>query len=439
MFQSDPQRFCSAMNDQGIFCGRMIGDMLIHCVVLFDSRIDENRMKRAVRLTLDAEPILGCRFVTDWWRMYWERRTDLDHIELFRLTAAEDVEKEVIRFLTTPAHPCEDAQVQVLLIRSEKDTLCIKINHVAADAGAVKDYAYLLASAYQKLGDNPGYTPETNRNGIRSMRQISRQFGFSDKFRIVRRGFRDLKNIFLPRMNCFFPLTKGRTSGRTFLIRRIDAGQFRSIRDYAREHGATINDVIVTAIYRALFKLIGPDPGIPLRLVTTADLRRYLPTKRAGAVCNLSGLVYLNMTRKPGAAFNVTLSEIRDRMNFVKGDFIGLGQHPLFVIPSKILPAEWNRLLGNRMFRQSLSIGKNITHAFTNMGIIDTERLAFGDTKVSNAFLTAPVVFSPFFLIGLSGFGESLTMSAGFCDIAINKPVVEHILSLIESELQQIR
>ncbi|QTA92254.1 phthiocerol/phthiodiolone dimycocerosyl transferase family protein [Desulfonema magnum] len=439
MFQSDPRRFASTMNDQGIFCGRVIGDMLIHCVVSFDNGIDENRMKKAVRLSLDAEPILGCRCVTGWWRMYWERRTDLDNIGLFRFAAAEDTEKEVIRFLTAPADPCEDPQIQLLLIRSERDTLCIKVNHVAADAGAVKAYAYLLASVYQKLGDNPGYTPEINLSGTRSMRQISSRFGFSDKFRMLRRGLRDLKNIFLPRMNYSFSLTKGSVSDRTFLLRRIQSEQFRRLRDYGRQHGATINDLLLTAIYRAFFELIRPEPGIPLRLVTTADLRRYLPTKKAGAVCNLSGLVYLNMTRKSGSAFNDTLSEIRDRMNFIKKDFIGLGQPPLFVIPSKILPAAWNQWLGNRMFRQSLSIGKNITHAFTNMGIIDTEQLVFGSVKVSDAFLTAPVVFSPFFLIGLSGFGESLTMSAGFCDTAVNKPVVEHLLSLIENELQQIR
>lgn len=47
-------------------------------VVTFDGHVDANRMVRAVRLTLDAEPILGCGFVERPRRLCWERRDDLD-------------------------------------------------------------------------------------------------------------------------------------------------------------------------------------------------------------------------------------------------------------------------------------------------------------------------------------------------------------------------
>ncbi len=67
------RRFRAVMSDKGIFCGRYISDMLIHCIISFDSLIDENRMAQAVKLAFESEPVLGSRFVVDSCRMYWER------------------------------------------------------------------------------------------------------------------------------------------------------------------------------------------------------------------------------------------------------------------------------------------------------------------------------------------------------------------------------
>ncbi|MDM8522596.1 hypothetical protein QUF80_04420 [Desulfococcaceae bacterium HSG8] len=433
--QSPPQRFRLPMNDEGIFSGCEISDMLIHCVISFDKRIDENRMSEAVRLTLDAEPVLGCRLGANWWRMYWERRTDLDSLELFKITVSEDVEEEVIRFLSVPADPRKDPQVGVLLIRSETDTLCIKVNHTVSDAGGVKTYAYLLASVYRNLADNPGYKPEINLNGSRSMRQVSRQFGIMDKLRIIRRTFRDLKINVFPRRYCSFLLNKGDMSDRAFVILRIGPDLFRAVKSYGRRRGATINDIILTAIFRGFADLINPPSEVPLRLVTTVDFRRFLRTGRSGAICNLSGILYLKTEHKAEAEFDDTLLQVRDQMNFIKGDFIGLGNHPYFVIPSLISPAFFNLWLGKKMADALFRNLHNIPPGFTNMGAIDAEQLVFGDAEVTDAFLTAPVIFTPFFLIGLSGFGESITISAGFSGASVNRPVVEGVLGRIKREL----
>jgi len=433
--RSRPRRFRVPMNDKGVFSGLAMCDMLIHCVISFDGRIDESRMAKAVRLTMDAEPVLGCRLVTDWWRISWERRTDLDSLELFQMTVSGNVEQDITRFLTVPADPRKDPQVQILLIRSKTDTLCIKTSHVVADAGGVKTYAYLLASVYRQLAGNPEYRPEINLNGSRSMRQVSRQFGIMDKLRIIRRTFRDFRLNVFPERYCNFLLNKAERSDRTFATLRIDTDLFRAIRSYGRVRGATINDVMLAAIFRGFSDIISPLPEKPLRLVTTVDFRRFLRTGKSGAICNLSGIFYLKMYPNPGSGFDDTLLRIRGQMNFVKGDFIGLGTHPYFVLPSVISPDALNQWLGRRMIDVMFCNPHKIPPGLTNMGIIDTEQIVFDGPGVRDAFLTAPAFFSPLFLIGLSGFAESLTMTAGFCGTALNKPVVEGVLNRIKREL----
>ncbi len=428
------------MNDQGLFGGGMVGDMQIHCVISFAShQIDKQRMAKAVGLTLAAEPVLGCRFAVSRWRMLWESRTDWHDAELFRcmLTPSENTEAEMLRFLSEPSDPCKDPLVRVLLLRSDTDSLCIKLSHVAADAAGVKDYAYLLASVYRKLADNPEYRPIPHLNGSRSMRQISRQFGFLKKLAILRRTFTELKQSVFPRKYCNFPLIKGDPADRSFVIRRISPPLFRKIKMSGSRHGATVNDVLLTALCRSFFDLIQPAPDVPLRLITTADLRRYLPSGKAEAVCNLSGVFHLTIKQKPEAAFKDTLLEIHEQMRFIKNDFIGLGNHPIFVLPSLVFPASLNLRIGKWMAEKVSDTRNHTPPGFTNMGAINAKQLVFGDAEVTDAFLTAPVMFSPLLLIGLSGFGESLTMSVGFSNAAVNKSLVERILNRIENELQQ--
>ena len=55
--------------------------------------------------------------------------------------------------------PCRDPLVQVRIIRSETDTLCIKTDHMTTDAFSLKQCAYRLASIYRKLAHDPQYVP----------------------------------------------------------------------------------------------------------------------------------------------------------------------------------------------------------------------------------------------------------------------------------------
>ena len=413
---------------------RKFFDGQLHCIVSFDGRVDARRLARAVRLTLDAEPVLGCRFVNRWWRPYWERRSDLNNIELFRLIETAELEKELLQFMVTPTNLSEHPLVRCRVFRAQADTLCIKIDHLAGDAGGAKEYAYLLASVYRELADNPNYIPKPNLNGRRSMQQLSERFGSADKLRIIRRSFRDQKSLYSPRAHWVFPSTMAAPSAPTYVTRHIGHDQFRAMRQLGKEYRATINDIILTAIFRALFEIIQPNPGIPLRLTNTVDLRRYLPSRRAEAICNLSSFSYPNIGPELGATFEETLVRVRDDMNARKADFFGLGDLPLGVAIFKGLPFAWARALFRRAWGQMIKTGI-LPPDFTNMGSIDPEQLDFGLTKMNDAYLTAGVTLPPFFGMGLSGFRESLTLSVGFCQSAIQRRVLERFFDQILTEL----
>lgn len=437
MSQPVPQRFRAVLTDQVLFCMGGTQDHQVHCVLSMDGRVDEDRMNRAVRLSLDAEPVLGCRFVERWWRPYWERRNDLDRTRLCHLTETTDVEQEQMRFLTTPMDPCVDPLVEVEILRSLTDTLCIKMSHVVADGGGMKEYVDLLATIYRRLAEERDYVAAPNLRGRRSLRQISSRFGFLDKLRIIRCGLQDIieSNFPVPYWN--FPFDKVgclEKPKRAFVIRRIGPERVRIIREYSRNQEATLNDVMLAALYRVLYSLIKPEPTVNFRLRMIADLRRYLPVTKGEAICNLSGFVHLNIGTELGPAFDDSCFRVRDRMNTIRAGFPGLGDVSLSAIVFKWFPFFLARRLFRFALRQLIRSG-NIPPILTNWGAIEPERADFGDVTAEQAFGAPPTVFPPFFSLTVTSFRETLTLCTGFLENAIARRKIEHLLERLENEL----
>lgn len=432
-----PSHFPSVMLDQIVYCMQnKIADLQVRCIISFDGRVEAERMAQAVRLSLDAEPILGCRFVERWWRPYWKRREDLNHLKNFTLVKTTDSASEIIRFLSESINPLETPLVQVQIVRSETDTLCITMNHMVTDAAGLKEYIYLLASIYRKLANNLYYTPQCTMGYERGLHQISRGFGFIDKLRIVCSGYRDFKRKFFPPGSWSFPATVGTFSHNTFVTRQFGPNRFRTLKNYGHKHHATLNEIMLAALFRSLVDHITPAPGLPLRLAFTVDLRRYLsPGEQSGAIRNLSNFAVMNIRPEIGETFEGTLAKVRDEMITMKSDFLGLADYPFGSLFAKTLPFAWYQ----KLFAQSLRLlikSKNTPPVLSNAGIIDSQKLVFSnDVTVNNAHLLAANLFPPALAIGLSSYRGSLTLSISFFESAIKKSAVERLLDLMDSHL----
>jgi hypothetical protein len=144
-------------------------------MVAFEGRLDEARLRRAVRLVMDREPVVGCRYVPAK-KPYWERRDDLDSLPVCEVVETAAVHRELERFAARPSDATRDPLVQACIVRGASDTLCLKVNHVPADAGGGKDLLYSIAALYRALED-PAYRPTPNL-GDRGMGQLFRRYGW---------------------------------------------------------------------------------------------------------------------------------------------------------------------------------------------------------------------------------------------------------------------
>jgi len=431
--QEIPPRFPVVTGDIGVYLLRIGSDNQNRVILRMDGRLDAVRMRRASRLLLDAEPLLGCRFVERWWRPYWERLPNLDEVEICPVVETETVQEAVTRFLLGANDPTVGPQIQTCIVRGEFDTIVFRINHEVTDVGAAKELLVLLLSIYDQLARDPAYRPAPNLKGSRSMRQVSRRLTFLEKLKVIRRAYRDWRLRRVPPGDWYFPSSNAPPEGGRIAIRRIDPATFAPVHSFCRQHGFSINDVLIAAFCRALFDIIKPEPGIPLRLRMTADQRRLLPSGMGEGISNLSGGYVLRLIGGLGDTLEETARRVQKEIDSLKKDFLGLG--PWITMPLlKWIPFAWTKKLVHRLFVK-MKDTQPLPPRVTNAGRMTTDYMVFGDVKATDFSFAGPLTHPPDFQLNFIGIDQTLCLSLSHYESGVDAATIEDLFDRIEQEL----
>ncbi|WP_349670848.1 WS/DGAT domain-containing protein [Lacrimispora sp.] len=397
----------------------------IQMVLSFAERLDFECLKRAVRLTIDAEPILGCEFVINDNKPIWRRYKDLDRIAWCKLIETEEPD-DMLHIILCKPFEVEKYQLEVYLLRSAKnDLLCIKINHSCSDGGGAKDYLHLLKETYTQLTKDANYYPKINHNLNRSTRQIFQNLGVINPATLINPHLAELKPTWA------FPYRKSDVKNFNYLILHLTSSETNQLFLYAKEKKVTINDLILSAYYRALFTIIDPAFDQPMEICVTMDLRSYLEGGRA-AICNLSGVLNHRIFRKKENS-EATLSRVADGMKELKEDKPGLHSAALIEMLSGMDFKAATASIKNA-WDESVHSGKS-TINLSNFGIISSEPLYFGEIPAEAAYMVTPVFKAPSFMLGASTYQSKLTFTVGFCEPEVREEDVKQFLSDLKKEL----
>lgn len=421
-----PERFLATGTDVAVSITRAVTQHRIGLRLAFDGRLDPERLKRAVRLSLDAEPILGCSFETNAFKAFWKRLPDIEATQPFSAIETPDPDRDITAFQAEEI-PDAGPQVAAVLLRSPaRDELGVKLSHVVADGQAAKQHAYLLADLYTRLGADPSYVPEPDLRPRPTGRDIWGRLTAEQ-----RRDAKKAKSWANP--NWQVPFT-GRTGrGLTYRALALGPERFARLKAYGKQRDATINDMMLTAFFRASARAFDPPTGVPLSLMCTADLRRYLPDADRLPISNISISGSLDIERTDDEAFDETLGRIRQRMGVWAKTCYGAGP---------VYGAERLAGLGYRMtkalmeatFRLAGGSGKTYPW-FTNIGVIDEARLVFDGQTPCAGHMYGPSAFGASIVPTLSTYRDTLTVCMGFCEQDCDAATIEHVLQLTGDEL----
>jgi NRPS condensation-like uncharacterized protein len=409
----------------------------IQAVIHFRGKLDAVRLARAVKLSVDAEPVLSCKFIEREDRPFWQRLTGLDSISWCGLEEVPDREKAVKGFLLEELDMDNGPQVLARVFRcGELDTLCIKLNHACCDGGSAKAYLRLLAGLYTQLSRDPAFLPEPNVSGIREQAPIFDALGIKSS-----ESDPDPETIGfaapMPEPTWAFPRQQPGNSyeydSAGIAISRIPSRDFQSISSYARGHGVTINDMLLTAFFRALFGTLKPVSGIPKEIPFSVDLRRYLPEGTRTAISNLSALECISISRINDEAFSVTLERVKSIMTGIKSQHPGVRSAISCELPVRTRFADVLEMI-KQMMQKILKDGK-CSPMLSNFGIISLSPLLFEETVAEDVYMVAPFFYAPAFTLGASTYNGVLTLTAGYYETATGGKDVARLLEMVADEL----
>jgi NRPS condensation-like uncharacterized protein len=404
----------------------------IQCVLKLDGRIDALRLAKAVKLTIEAEPVLGSRFIENSDICYWKTQTKIDENKICLVRETDNnTEQEIQNFLTASLESYGDPQIQIQVLRGENDVLCLKVNHACSDGGGVKEYIQRLAQVYTALCENPAYSLPTNMTGRRDQGQLFECLGVEDSRTLWNPALAELQPTWA------FPCGRGENERPAFLIRHLEEEGYQALKAYVSRVGVTINDVLLTAYYRALFEMVKPEYDVPMEILVTVDLRRYLPARKAEAICNLSGFVNARVARIAGELFTDTVNRVHREMKKHKSSQPGLHSAAIF------------EMLGQMPFSQVLSmfqtsrreaVQNGLASPFlSNLGVISDIPIRFGEREAVAGYMVTPIMFSPGFMLGVSTYRDVLTLTAGVYQSTVQYEKVEEFLDRIVDSLSSLK
>jgi NRPS condensation-like uncharacterized protein len=377
-------------------------------------------------LSLDAEPILGCSFETDAFKACWTRLPNIERAQSFSIAESTHPAAEMNAFQAEEI-PDSGPQAAVVLLRSpERDELGIKLSHVVADGQAVKQYARLLARLYARLGTDPSHMPEPNIG--------PRPTGEDVWARLTpdqRGDAKKARSYSIPTWPIPF---KGRTGrGLTYRTLVLPLDRLAAIKDHGTRLGATVNDMMLAAFFRGSARVFDPPEGVPLSLMCTADLRRYLADVDRLPIGNISMSGSLDVARVDGEGFDETLARIREHMAVWAATCYGAVGAKRADRMARLGYAVTKALIGTTLRMASRS---DKTYLYlTNVGIIDEGDLSFGGLVPVGGHMFGPAAIGGSGVATVSTCNDALTVCMGFCDEDTDSGLIDDVLGHVDEEL----
>lgn len=412
-----------------------MANYMIQSVLKLDGRLDFGKLSKAVRLSIVEEPVFGCRFVEDD-PPYWRRIDNIDEEMLCSMEETSDAEEAVNKYIELPLIMDKDPMVKVRLIRSsESDTLCIKLNHACCDGAGSKEYIALLSKIYSCIAGDGIYIPIPKVGGRKDQDKLIKELGIKHP---------ELKwnpGRISPKKTWSFPWMPWRTDSIRFSVCQLPSGQLGLLSKYGKEKGATVNDLILTAFYRAMFKISKPDYRVPMDISSTIDLRRYLPDQRAEAIRNLSGGFVTRIARVKGEDFEGTLLRLMKETKRIKAGHPGLqnaigGEYAEKVAFSHLRTYFKLVSSASRVASMIPYLYSNLCRpGMTNFGIVSNSLIKFGDITATDVYMLPPVLRAPGFLLLACSYNGVMTLALGYYKASILRKDVERLLGKIRHEL----
>lgn len=408
----------------------VLSNSLLQSVIRFDERLQWDHLQRAVKLTLEVEPILRCYLSTDdlekiqyVWK-YHEEEKNLLWIQKKTTKDREGAERE---FLSRGmAHP--DQQVELCYIEdeeSQESSLVVKLNHGCCDGAGLKQYIELLGQCYGLyLSKQEAQGAENNCD--RSIAPYFKQLGVENP--------RSLFDPTRQRIQVDYGFPHGQPKQDSYQVSRIklEGEVYEALIAYSKKAGVTVNTCILTAYIKSLCTLIKAQYPLEVGIHTTLDLRKYISHKLS--LCNMSSTLSLGMTLNSQEDIEILLLKVNSQIQELKNQAPGL-QDAVALEAIGTLPIDQLQGIFYNQRMKELEESNSVPY-LSNLGIC--QDLYFGQLLAKDVVLITPAIYTPGFMLGVSTYRGTLSLVSSYYEPEIKRKDVESLMEGVKAGIKRL-
>lgn len=391
---------------------------LIRLFLRFSGSIDKNALEEAINRSIKAAPLVNSAY--DFAHHRWNRESFSGADIVTEIPVANASLESLSPYILSNISFSTGPQIKVFLFRSDEgDSLCFLASHLAFDGISLKRYAFLVAKLYSSVLTDTNEDLTSGYSLERGFKQVLNTLSFRQKCSL----------LILPKKQAQPSIElslSGLEKANFVILETIEEEDFAEISLKAKAANATINDVVMTAYARALAKTLGiRDIDLPCPV---SFLKR-LPNPDKSAFLNLTGGYHFHLRLEPTDDFLTSLSktsaemsEEKKSMDSLKGPFI-LG---------KVFSCLPDSLAQKLVYK----IAPPPFISYTNLGMMDSKSLTFGDIVPEEAYFLTAVKKAPSFQLSISTYEGTLYLSSCFCGSEEDKIYLSKLLNAVKTELQ---
>lgn len=395
------RRLNAELWDKMHYLFRDYNDRMVHVQLDYDFEIDIEALKTVIICFFEKAPVLHSSFTDNKIHPYWTVKDySIDDVLTVKTVDEASLEDEVNKFLVQYIEPDADIQMKVAVFFHEgKSTLCIVENHMCMDGGDLKYFLKSFCKGYSDLALNK-ISPTELRTGTRAYDSVYEDFSEAEK-RVAKNLYKNINS----KDEHGFPFTPNSIHDKSFIAKKkIPASKFDEIRAAGKKHGATINDMILTAYFCALYDVASFDPHESCSISCAIDLRRHRHDDKSQGVTNHTAWMQCKIPNNNGDVFDVLQMVVDSSNQFKKDKFMGLHGLPLLNFGYKILP--------HAASEEIIKIGyANPLLAMSNIGVLEVDKLALAGHEPTDGFMSGAVKYKPYALLSVTSVRKELTLS----------------------------
>lgn len=404
---------------------RDYNDRMVHVELRYDYKINVEALKTVLVCFFEKAPVLHSAFSDNRIRPYWTVKDyHVDDILTVKTVEEDALNSEINAFLVQYIPPEAGIQMKVaVFFHGESSVLCIVENHMCMDGGDLKYFLNALCENYNAYVET-GKSPVVLRTGTRSYEAVYEDFTATER-RVAKSLYKNINK----KDGHGFPLTPDNIRDTSFIAKRkFSAETFDKLRAEGKKRGATINDMLLTAYFDALYKIAGFSPADSLSVSCAIDLRRHIKDNADQGVTNQTAWMQCRVPKMGGSIFE-TLEYVKaSSASFKQDRFMGLHGLPLLSLGYRVLPLAASE--------EIIKVGyANPLIAMSNIGVLDAGKLSLEGREPTDGFMSGAVKYKPYVLLSATSLRKELTMSMCVRGNDEDREIVNRFFDLYEQSI----